>query len=114
MALRLTRRARTAINWGVTAPPETFIIAGDGTVRSAMRALCGGATMNNASLPALARPRSELKRPLPMGVNPREGTVISAQWVLGRARAFDPDVSPTDQTLIHLSDEESPCPDHAN
>jgi len=25
-------RGRTAIDWGVTAPPETFIIAGDGTV----------------------------------------------------------------------------------
>ncbi len=25
-------RGRTAIDWGVTAPPETFIISGDGTV----------------------------------------------------------------------------------
>ncbi|MEQ9259064.1 MAG: DsbE family thiol:disulfide interchange protein [Roseovarius sp.] len=25
-------KGRTAIDWGVTAPPETFIIAGDGTV----------------------------------------------------------------------------------
>ena len=25
-------RGRTAIDWGVTAPPETFIIGGDGTV----------------------------------------------------------------------------------
>ena len=25
-------KGRTAINWGVTAPPETFIIDGDGTV----------------------------------------------------------------------------------
>lgn len=25
-------RGRTAIDWGVTAPPETFIVSGDGTV----------------------------------------------------------------------------------
>jgi cytochrome c biogenesis protein CcmG/thiol:disulfide interchange protein DsbE len=30
--LAVDPRGRTAIDWGVTAPPETFIIAGDGTV----------------------------------------------------------------------------------
>lgn len=32
LALAFDPKGRTAIDWGVTAPPETFIIAGDGTV----------------------------------------------------------------------------------
>ena len=32
MAVGYDPQGRAAINWGVTGPPETFIIAGDGTV----------------------------------------------------------------------------------
>ncbi len=32
MAVAFDPQGRTAIDWGVTAPPETFIIDGDGTV----------------------------------------------------------------------------------
>ena len=31
-AIGFDPKGRTAIDWGVTAPPETFIVAGDGTV----------------------------------------------------------------------------------
>lgn len=31
-ALGYDPKGRTAIDWGVTAPPETFIVAGDGTI----------------------------------------------------------------------------------
>lgn len=32
LALAFDPKGRTAIDWGVTAPPETFIVGGDGTV----------------------------------------------------------------------------------
>ena len=32
LAVAFDPKGRTAIDWGVTAPPETFIIDGDGTV----------------------------------------------------------------------------------
>ena len=44
-------RSRRAIDWGVTAPPETFIVAGDGTVCSATSGRWWGTITNNASCP---------------------------------------------------------------
>ena len=46
-------QGRTAINWGVTAPPETFIIAGDGTVLFRYAGPLVGSDYEQRFLPAL-------------------------------------------------------------
>lgn len=46
-------RGRTAINWGVTAPPETFIIAGDGTVLFRFAGPLIGSDFEQRFMPAL-------------------------------------------------------------
>lgn len=44
---------RNSIDWGVTAPPETFIIAGDGTVLFRFAGPMIGADLENRFMPAL-------------------------------------------------------------
>ncbi len=46
-------QGRTAIDWGVTAPPETFIIAGDGTVLFRFAGPLIGSDYEQRFLPAL-------------------------------------------------------------
>jgi cytochrome c biogenesis protein CcmG, thiol:disulfide interchange protein DsbE len=46
-------RGRTAIDWGVTAPPETFIVAGDGTVLYRFQGPLVGTAYETRFLPAL-------------------------------------------------------------
>lgn len=48
-------RGRTAIDWGVTAPPETFIVAGDGTVLFRFQGPLIGSFYEQAFVPALAK-----------------------------------------------------------
>ena len=44
---------RTSIDWGVTAPPETFIVDGDGTVLFRFAGPLVGADYEHRFLPAL-------------------------------------------------------------
>jgi cytochrome c biogenesis protein CcmG/thiol:disulfide interchange protein DsbE len=46
-------RGRTAIDWGVTAPPETFIVAGDGTVLYRFQGPLIGSGFEDRFMPAL-------------------------------------------------------------
>ncbi|MGR3824756.1 MAG: DsbE family thiol:disulfide interchange protein [Salipiger marinus] len=46
-------QGRAAINWGVTGPPETFIIAGDGTVLHKHVGPLAGTLYTDVFLPAL-------------------------------------------------------------
>ena len=46
-------RGRTSIDWGVTAPPETFIIGGDGTVLFRYAGPLVGSDYEQRFLPAL-------------------------------------------------------------
>jgi len=46
-------QGRTAINWGVTAPPETFILDGDGTVLFRFAGPMVGSDYEQRFLPAL-------------------------------------------------------------
>ena len=46
-------RGRTAIDWGVTAPPETFIVSGDGTVLFRFAGPLIGSDYKQRFLPAL-------------------------------------------------------------
>ncbi len=46
-------QGRTAIDWGVTAPPETFIISGDGTVLFRFAGPLVGSDYEQRFLPAL-------------------------------------------------------------
>lgn len=46
-------KGRTAINWGVTAPPETFILDGDGTVLFRFAGPLVGSDYEQRFLPAL-------------------------------------------------------------
>ncbi len=48
-------RARTAIDWGVTAPPETFIIGGDGTVLFRFQGPLVGSFYEQAFVPELEK-----------------------------------------------------------
>ena len=52
-------RGRTAINWGVTAPPETFIISGDGTVLFRFAGPLIGSDYEQRFLPALRLARGQ-------------------------------------------------------
>jgi len=47
-------RGRSAIDWGVTAPPETFIVGPDGTVLSRFIGPLVGSDYENRFLPMLA------------------------------------------------------------
>lgn len=47
-------KGRTAINWGVTAPPETFLVDGDGTVLFRYAGPLIGSDYEQRFLPALA------------------------------------------------------------
>lgn len=53
MALSFDPKGRSAIDWGVTAPPETFIIDGDGTVLFRFTGPLVGSYYEQAFLPAL-------------------------------------------------------------
>ncbi len=46
-------RGRTSIDWGVTAPPETFIVAGDGTILFRFAGPLIGSDYEQRFLPAL-------------------------------------------------------------
>ncbi|WP_458790252.1 DsbE family thiol:disulfide interchange protein [Yoonia sp. MH D7] len=48
------RNGRVAINWGVSAPPETFIVDGDGTVLFRFTGPLVGSDYEQRFLPALA------------------------------------------------------------
>ena len=52
-AIGVDANGRTAINWGVTAPPETFLIAGDGTVLFRYAGPLVGSDYEQRFLPAL-------------------------------------------------------------
>ena len=51
--LAVDPRGRTALDWGVTAPPETFIVAGDGTVLFRFTGPLVGSDYQQRFLPAL-------------------------------------------------------------
>jgi cytochrome c biogenesis protein CcmG, thiol:disulfide interchange protein DsbE len=50
-------KGRMAIDWGVTAPPETFILGGDGTVLFRFQGPLVGSDYEQRFLPALAAAR---------------------------------------------------------
>ena len=52
-AMAFDPRGRTAIDWGVTAPPETFILGGDGTVLFRFQGPLVGSDYEQRFLPAL-------------------------------------------------------------
>jgi cytochrome c biogenesis protein CcmG, thiol:disulfide interchange protein DsbE len=52
-AMAFDPRGRTAIDWGVTAPPETFIVAGNGTVLFRFQGPLVGSDYEQRFLPAL-------------------------------------------------------------
>ncbi len=52
-------QGRTAIDWGVTAPPETFILAGDGTVLFRFAGPLVGSDYEQRFLPALKAAQGE-------------------------------------------------------
>ena len=53
IAVPFDPQGRTAIEWGVTAPPETFIVAGDGTVLFRFAGPLVGSDYEQRFLPAL-------------------------------------------------------------
>ncbi|AXI47248.1 DsbE family thiol:disulfide interchange protein [Sulfitobacter sp. SK012] len=52
-------RGRTAIDWGVTAPPETFILSGDGTVLFRYAGPLIGSDYEQRFVPALRAARGQ-------------------------------------------------------
>jgi cytochrome c biogenesis protein CcmG, thiol:disulfide interchange protein DsbE len=52
-AMAFDPRGRTAIDWGVTAPPETFLVDGDGTVLFRFQGPLVGSDYEQRFLPAL-------------------------------------------------------------
>lgn len=52
-------RGRTAIDWGVTAPPETFIVDGDGTVLFRFTGPLIGSDLEQRFLPELRKALGE-------------------------------------------------------
>lgn len=59
MAVAFDPQGRTAIEWGVTAPPETFIVAGDGTVLFRFAGPLVGSDYEQRFVPALERALAE-------------------------------------------------------
>ncbi|WP_299559937.1 DsbE family thiol:disulfide interchange protein [uncultured Sulfitobacter sp.] len=53
-------QGRTAIDWGVTAPPETFILGADGTVLYRFAGPLVGSDYAQRFLPALEKAREDL------------------------------------------------------
>jgi cytochrome c biogenesis protein CcmG/thiol:disulfide interchange protein DsbE len=53
VAVGFDPQGRTAIDWGVTAPPETFIVSGDGTVLFRYAGPLVGSDYEQRFLPAL-------------------------------------------------------------
>lgn len=54
-ALGYDPQGRTAIDWGVTAPPETFIVAGDGTILLRFTGPLLGAYYEKTFVPAMQK-----------------------------------------------------------
>lgn len=57
VAIAFDPAARSAIDWGVTAPPETFILDGDGTVLFRFQGPLVGSDYERRFLPALKAAR---------------------------------------------------------
>ncbi|MGB7316992.1 MAG: DsbE family thiol:disulfide interchange protein [Planktotalea sp.] len=55
VAIAFDPQGRTAIDWGVTAPPETFILAGDGTVLYRFAGPLVGSDFEQRFLPELEK-----------------------------------------------------------
>ena len=55
LAIGYDPAGRMAIDWGVTAPPETFIVAGDGTVLFRFQGPLVGSDYEQRFLPALEK-----------------------------------------------------------
>lgn len=55
LAVPFDPNGRTAIDWGVTAPPETFIVDGDGIVRYRFAGPLVGSDFENRFLPELEK-----------------------------------------------------------
>lgn len=58
-ALAFDAKGRTAIEWGVSAPPETFIVSGDGTVLFRFVGPLVGSAYEQLFVPALEAARSK-------------------------------------------------------
>lgn len=58
-AVAFDPKGRTAIEWGVTAPPETFIVDGDGTVLFRFAGPLVGSDYEQRFLPALEAAQAE-------------------------------------------------------
>ena len=54
-AIAFDPKGRTAIDWGVTAPPETFVLDGDGTVLYRFAGPLIGSDYENRFLPELTK-----------------------------------------------------------
>ena len=59
VAIAFDPKGRTAIDWGVTAPPETFILGGDGTVLFRFAGPLVGSDYEQRFLPALIAAQGE-------------------------------------------------------
>lgn len=59
VAVAFDPQGRTAIDWGVTAPPETFIVDGDGTVLFRFQGPLVGSDFEQRFLPALRAAQAE-------------------------------------------------------
>lgn len=58
-AVAFDKKGRTAIDWGVTAPPETFILDSDGTVLFRFAGPLIGSDYEQRFLPELAKAQSK-------------------------------------------------------
>ncbi|MEO1365520.1 MAG: DsbE family thiol:disulfide interchange protein, partial [Pseudomonadota bacterium] len=59
VAIAFDPAARSAIDWGVTAPPETFILDGDGTVLFRFQGPLVGSDYEQRFLPELEKALSD-------------------------------------------------------
>jgi len=58
VAVAFDENGRSALDWGVTAPPETFIVNGEGTVLFRFQGPLVGSDFEQRFLPALTQARS--------------------------------------------------------